>query len=130
MLSKKDRVALFIEIHKEIEKSSTEAAEALVGDGSLGLDPMYVTVFRKVIADAIATTFFNFFTLLDGVVDPEDYDGNWPPFQISPCKEGQQEDDFLHDDFYETYWLWRKRRPNLGWKLDNETDPPKTTFEG
>jgi hypothetical protein len=64
------------------------------------------------------------------VADPEDYDGHWPPFQISPYLEGEKEDVFLHDDFFESYWLWRKRRPDPGWKLDNEMNPPKTTFEG
>lgn len=24
----------------------------------------------------------------------------------------------LHDDFYETYWDWKEKRINPGWKLD------------
>jgi hypothetical protein len=24
----------------------------------------------------------------------------------------------LHDGFYESYWAWRRRRPNPGWRLD------------
>ncbi len=141
MLSKKQREALLVEIHKLIEQSAVESEEALAGEMPLvtilyppngGLsdaelatlklipkNPILLVALRKVIANAIANPLFHFFTLLDGVRDPENYEEFWPPFQISPYKEGEPEDDFLHDDFYAGYWLWRERRPDPGWKLDN-----------
>jgi hypothetical protein len=140
MLSPKQRQALFVELHKEIERSAAQTAATLVGgvteysptyppNGGLSdserqalarlpKDPAAQSALRKIVADAIATTVFNFFTLVDGAADPEQYDEHWPGFQLSPNSLEQPEDSFLHNDFHETYWVWRSRRPDPGWKLD------------
>ena len=141
MLSPAQRDALFLEVHRTIEEAARDAVDALAPAGeppvlsyppSAGLSseeraalaglaatPETASGLRKLIADAIATTFFRFFNLLDGTGDPTYLDdGVWPPFELVESESGE----VLHDHFFESYWAWRERRPDPGWRLDTYED--------
>jgi hypothetical protein len=32
--------------------------------------------------------------------------------------EAAGDGEFLHDDFFESYWDWREKRKNKDWRLD------------
>ena len=119
MLDDKERAALFLELHREIELTAHRAAEVLAGLKAPG-DVLYppnggltdrelagfgrggadaVAAYRKIVADAMAG-----------------------PIHRLLC--------LIHDVFYDTYWLWRDRRPDPGWALDTfegtpENEPPR-----
>src|SRR5687767_606315 len=132
MLSKKQRTALLVGVHQEIERVADALAQEIAGEANLG-ELAYppngglsaeeemalksvpktadmVSALRKVIASASAECFFSFFCLLDGVRDPENDEVDWPGFQISSNKDEPEEDQFLHDGFFGSYWIWRYRR--------------------
>jgi hypothetical protein len=131
--------ALFIEVHRAIEDSARYATNPLVPDGKLprltyppngGLSdeerealaglasrPEVVSGLRKLIADAIASPMFTFLNLLDGTGDPLHLTADdWPGFELIETETGEQ---MLHEHFFESYWAWRARRPDPGWRLDN-----------
>ncbi len=140
VLTDKQRDALFVEVHREIEEAATRAAEIIAGVksptavayppnggftteeraylGNAATAPGAVAALRKVIADAAATPVFKLLSLLDGVSDPEAFDGKWGAFHIAPATDTEHEELMLHDVLFDTYWLWRDRRPNPGWSLD------------
>ena len=79
------------------------------------------SALRKVIASNTADTFFDFFNLIDGTSSPEK--GDWNGVTIVDISEDNENDlEFLHDDFYATYWDWREIRKNKNWKLDTLDD--------
>ena len=141
MLTKEQRTTLLVAIHREIERNADATARELAREGgevelsyppnssfseeeaaALQLLPKskeMVSALRKVIASATAESFFSFFCVLDGVADPDEEQVDWPSFEISPIEEEEDGDDLLHDDFFGTYWIWRYRRPDPGWKLDD-----------
>ena len=144
MLSPAQMDALMLDVHRGIEDAARHATNALVADAKVprlsyppngGLSdqervaltgladtPVTVSGLRKLIADAIAGSFFTFFNLLDGTGDPMHLHGDdWPGFELVEAENGGQ---MLHEYFFETYWAWRDRRPDPGWRLDNlEPDP-------
>jgi len=77
---------------------------------------------RKIIADAMAAPVFRLCCLIDGVADPDDAEGAWPTFHLAEADENAHEHLMLHDAFFDSYWLWRDRRPDPGWKLDTFED--------
>jgi hypothetical protein len=121
-----DRHALFHEVHCAIEESATKAARQLMeGDPELYYPPNHgfsadelaalraiprtpsiESALRKMLAATAAYPVFHLFCLVDGVTDPAEID--------------IQDDDRadVDDDFYASYWAWRRRRPNPGWQLD------------
>ena len=77
------------------------------------------SAIRKVVADNIAGVVFDIFNIIDGTSDPETYIGKWTELRlVDKTKDYQPYKDMLHDKFFETYWDWRKMRPNNQWKLD------------
>ena len=73
---------------------------------------------RKLIAGATAAVVFELFNFIDGTGDPWG-ETAWGSFHIDKMtKEEARRQIFLHDTFYETYWDWRKVRPDPGWRLD------------
>lgn len=78
------------------------------------------SALRKLLADNIAGVLFDFFNYIDGTGDPEGKLGKWTELSfIDKTDEIEPPIEMLHDKFYETYWNWRKIRPNQEWKLDN-----------
>ena len=136
------RTVLLTEIHRVLEKSATTLAEKLAGSAALseityppngGLrddeiaalaeipkSPQLVSALRKMVADAVAETFFHFFNLVDATGDPLNWSSHWGPIRFcEPLLNDNDEAAMLHDKFFETYWDWRKQRPDPGWCLDN-----------
>jgi hypothetical protein len=126
-----DRHALFNELHRSVERSAATAVEQLVaGTPELTYPPNHgfsadeaaalasirktaamESALRKLIASAAATPVFDLLCLADGVAD------------AASLADVQDADSMavelmLHDGFYESYWAWRRRRPDPGWRLD------------
>ncbi|WP_420630431.1 hypothetical protein [Candidatus Leptofilum sp.] len=144
MISEQQKQALFVEIHKAIEEATVLAIErfslgqeadlAYPPNGGLtekekseltklSINSNQKSALRKIIADAASYPIFRFLTLLDGVSDPEGYEGDWPGFTLQSKDDNFEDSDtFLHDDMDSAYWEWRKIRPSSDWKLDNLDD--------
>ncbi|WP_146746594.1 hypothetical protein [Sinomicrobium soli] len=73
---------------------------------------------RKVLASNTADVFFSFLNIVDGTADPNIEFGEWEEVMLVDFDEDNEMDSMLHDDFYGTYWDWKEKRPNPGWKLD------------
>ena len=140
-MNEKQRATLLIELHREIEAAADTLASTLSAShstseptyppnggltgsehaalASLALGAHGMSAVRKLAADAIATTVFSFFNLLDGTADPVGYGDFWPGFEIVERREEHEAGEmFLHDAFMESYWAWREKRADPGWKLD------------
>jgi hypothetical protein len=144
VLNDKQREALFLAVHREIEAAATKAARVIAGRSpggdlayppnggltaaeggalaSVSLVPEAEAAVRKVVADAAAAPLFSLLSLLDGVTDPEGFEGPWGAFHVAPATDTEYESLMLHDVFFDTYWLWRDRRPDPGWSLDTHPD--------
>ena len=86
----------------------------------LSSNPILKSAIRKLMADNIAGVLFDFFNYIDGTGDPEEELGKWTELSfVDKSDEIEPPNEMLHDKFYETYWNWRKIRPNKEWKLDN-----------
>lgn len=131
MLEDIDRHALFHEMHRSIEESATAVVAQLI-DGapdmtyppncgllpdevaalaSIPKTPALERALRKLVADAAAYPLFHLLSLADGVVDP-------PQLSDVEDRDRMSVEIALHDGFFESYWAWRRRRPDPGWKLD------------
>lgn len=132
MFDEINRHAMFHEMHRAIEESATDVAQKLTHgqaetcyppNGGFSTEELAAlksiprsgameSALRKVIADAAAYPVFHLFCLIDGVCDTP---------QIEDIQECDQTavDILLHDGLYDSYWAWRRRRPNPGWRLDN-----------
>src|SRR5262245_10324896 len=129
MLSDEARQALLIEIHKSIDTVAQQAASTVGKDGStpdlayppgaqlsepeldalrmVNVTPSTRSALQKVIADACSAAFFRMFSVMDGVGDPDTWSGrHWPGISLAPKPE--HDEPMLHDDFFESYWLYRK----------------------
>lgn len=131
MLEKIARHALFHEIHRVIEETATVSAQRLVRGSpeltyppncgfsadeaaairSLTQTPAMESALRKIIADAAAYPIFHLLSFADGVADA-------PDIGEVAADEQTAVEIMLHDGFYESYWAWRRRRPDPGWRLD------------
>jgi len=80
---------------------------------------------RKVIADNSAGIVFSLLNLFDGTGFPKNDYGSWSGLKvIDEEQSGNSEpaDDWLHENFYETYWDWKKIRGDKKWKLDTHEE--------
>lgn len=68
------------------------------------LDEVGRSAMSKVIANAIAGTVFETFSVMDMVAEPAAFPGEeqWPGAVLAEWDDEHHE--FLHDEFYETYW--------------------------
>jgi hypothetical protein len=117
VLSDEQFAALITEVHKEIEEAAETAVTALGADGApdlvyppgvtlsdeerqalAGVEPS--AAIRKLIADAAARPMFRLFAMLDGLGDPDSYDGYWPVWELVESENGEL--------FYEN-WLTGRR---------------------
>ena len=63
---------------------------------------------QKLIADSCASAFFLFFSLIDGVADPEVRDvGLWLGARIVEPPD-DEDAPMWHDDLYESYWQYEE----------------------
>jgi hypothetical protein len=129
-----DRNSLFHEMHRAIEETATVSVRMLMEAnaeldyppnaglmpdertalGALLRTPALERALRKVIADAAAYPLFHMLCIADGVADP--------PVLHDDLREDVSSKLSLHDGLYESYWAWRRRRPDPGWKLDTLVD--------
>ena len=131
MLEDIDRHALFNELHCSIERTATSAVKELMSGvpdliyppnhgllqdeesalASIAKGPAMERALRKLIASAAATPIFDLLCLADGVSDV-------PALGDIKATDLTATELMLHDGFYESYWAWRRRRPDPGWRLD------------
>ncbi len=81
-------------------------------------NPILKSALRKVLASNTSDAFFGFLNILDGTSDPTVEYGEWGEVMLVDFDEENEMDSMLHDDFFGTYWDWKEKRPNPGWKLD------------
>jgi len=139
-LSKKNRDILLINLHKEIEENSNTIANHIQHKRiaklidyppnggltenekeeilKLSGNEILKSALRKILASNSASVFFNFFSIIDGVSDPEINSNKWSEVMLVDLKESDSHQEMLHDEFYSTYWDWRGKRKNKNWKLD------------
>jgi hypothetical protein len=89
-----------------------EALQLLKGNEQM------MTALRKVLASNTSDVFFSFFNVIDGTASPDVEVGSWSEVMLVDKAEDFPGDEFLHDEFYGTYWDWKERRGNKGWSLD------------
>jgi len=124
MIKKELRDALFIEIHKAIEESAESVAQLQTSHLSyppgveltpeetaalqtLNLSAVARSALRRLAANACSYPLFQFFCLLDGVADPEsEPDDVW--LGATLAEKPDEDEPMLHDEFYESYWLWKE----------------------
>lgn len=75
-----------------------------------------LSAMRKVLASCAATVVFDLLNLIDGTSDPEH--GDWGGVALVDRPEDADNMEFLHDEFFSTYWDWRQKRKNKNWRLD------------
>jgi hypothetical protein len=141
-LSTENKSTLLIHLHKSIEESASTNANHII-HGQLnqlinyppngGLTKNEInsleelkgkehlkSALTKILASTTADVFFDIFNIIDGTADPGPEAGKWTEVMLVDKPEGLDEDvEFLHDDFYETYWDWKGKRQNTNWSLDN-----------
>jgi hypothetical protein len=139
-LNIRNRELLFVHLHKVVEETAEIIARALV-NGSVAKELAYPpnagltdkeqaalrqikgaeleSGIRKVLAHVAATPLYQLFCLVDGIADP---DGNgWTGVSLTDKEADDVEGLFLHTEFLDRYWLWRRTRPEKGWALDTHT---------
>ncbi len=136
MLEDIDRGSLFVEIHRSIEEAASHYARSVMGgEAHLSYPPNHgfipeeeaalnsipkteamESALRKLLASAAAYPIFHLMSLAEKVGEPQE------------IGEVHEDDEaairlLLHDGFYESYWAWRRRRPDPGWRLDQYDGP-------
>jgi hypothetical protein len=125
MIEKTTRDALFKEIHKAINQATESLVTQFQGadlsyppgvelnqDETVALSSLQLSEpaksgLRKLVADACSYPVFHFFSLLDGVTDPDaDLGHVWLGATISEKLE--EDKPMLHDELHESYWLYKE----------------------
>ena len=77
-------------------------------------DDAALSAIEKIVRDNMMGAFFDAFSLMDAVGDPEimEVDKTWLGLTLLERKVDEEEDDdvFLHDEFFEVYWDWLEQR--------------------
>ena len=143
-LSDQNRTTLLIDLHRVIEEAAEEfSAKLLSGhadqlisylpNGGLtdaehralnGLEDNEIArnALRKVFACNAARVIFDLLNVLDGTGDPDPDLGAWSGVVISDLPDDFDENqEFLHDAFYETYSKWGEFR-KADYSLDSCAD--------
>ncbi len=141
-LSDNNRKTLMLNLHQKIEEYAEQTSDnldvgktenLLVYPPNCGLteneilsleklqsDPNLKSALRKILADNSAGVLFDLMNLVDGTTEPDDNLGEWTEIAFVDKTESIEENaEMLHDNFFATYWDWKKVRPNKKWKLDN-----------
>lgn len=141
-LSPANKTTLFIHLHKSIEEAANTSANHIMHgrynqlinyppNGGLteneirSLEELrgnenLKSALRKILASTTADVFFDVFNVIDGTADPDPGSGQWTELMLVDKPEYFDGNaDFLHDDFFSTYWDWKEKRKNTNWSLDN-----------
>lgn len=139
-LSENNKKSLLVSVHQLIEESANHTVNDLENKRinqiidypsnggftdsekseleKLEVNSNLKSALRKVLASNTADVFFSFLNIVDGTADPTIEYGDWQDVMLVDFDEENEMDSMLHDDFYETYWDWKEKRPNPGWTLD------------
>lgn len=139
-LSENNKKSLLVSVHQLIEENASHTinelelkkTEQLINYPSNGgltesekleleqleFNQTLKSALRKVFASNTADTFFAFLNIIDGTIDPTVEFGEWEEVMLVDFNEENEIDTMLHDDFYGTYWDWKEKRTDPGWKLD------------
>jgi hypothetical protein len=123
------RKALFGEMHAAIEEAAEAAINSLGPNGNpfpdyppgielnhdeasalmkLELSKPAKDALKKIIKDACAYPLFHICSILDGVTEPSVFPiDEWTGGDLS---SGGNDELMLHDEFYDSYWNWDKKR--------------------
>ena len=130
-LSEDNTKAILLDIHQDIDEYADHAISIIFGDNNdaLSYPPNIVftadeitalkklnssdnlkSVLKKIIADNSAGVVFNLLNNIDGTTDPKNISDNWHGVALVDRDPDLDEDsaNFLHDEFYSTYWDWDK----------------------
>ena len=134
-LSEENRQTLLLAIHQSIEEQAGKGANNLFQGRANGVDYppnggftteekealkllqsniLLQSALRKTLASCAAGVVFDLLNLIDGTSDPEN--GDWSG--VSLIDKAEEADEFLHDEFFSTYWDWCQKRKNKNWRLD------------
>ena len=140
--SSKNKETFLIQLHKTIEEKANANANH-IAQGRInqlinyppngGLKEMEIkalkqlkgnedlkSALRKVLASTTADVLFEIFNIIDGTADPDPGIGTWTEIMLVDKPENlDKEIEFLHEDFYGSYWDWKEKRENTNWSLDN-----------
>jgi hypothetical protein len=64
------------------------------------------SALKKVFAACTASVIFDMFCDIDGVSEPNGTD-DWFGLDLKEKEEDSEDNEFLHDEFYGTYWDWK-----------------------
>ena len=139
-LSEENKMSLLVSIHQLIEERANHTINDIENQRinqvinyppngglteleksellKLNLSPNLKSALRKVLASSTSDVFFSFLNILDGTIDPTVEYGEWGEVMLVDFDEENEMDSMIHDDFYSTYWDWKEKRTNPGWKLD------------
>lgn len=139
-LSEENRMSLLVSIHQLIEEQANFTVNDIENKrinqlinyppngglteseknelSKLILNTDLKSALRKVLASNTADVFFSFLNIIDGTIDPTVEYGEWGEVMLVDFNEENEIESMLHDDFYESYWDWKEKRTNPGWKLD------------
>jgi hypothetical protein len=69
-----------------------------------------MSAIEKIVRDNIMGAFHSAFCLLDGLSDPvlENDDDMWGGLKLVEKQADEEEEDFLHDELYNSYWDWQE----------------------
>ncbi|UYT88953.1 hypothetical protein [Priestia megaterium] len=69
-----------------------------------------ISAIEKIVRDNIMGAFHSAFCLLDGVSDPvlENDNDTWVGLKLAEKQDDEEEEDFLHDELYNSYWYWQE----------------------
>ncbi|WP_341285021.1 hypothetical protein [Priestia megaterium] len=67
-----------------------------------------ISAIEKIVRNNIMGAFHSAFCLLDGVSDPvsENDEGIWVGLKLEEKQEDEEDEEFLHDELYSSYWDW------------------------
>lgn len=129
-LSESNSKALLLDIHGDIELCADNATSIIfrASNESLTYPPnieltgeeiqalnnikysdSLKSALKKIIADNSAGVVFNLLNNIDGTTDPKRSD-KWTGVRLIDAEENSNNavtENFLHDEFYSTYWDWK-----------------------
>ena len=113
--------------HPDIDRSiyppdtslSDEEKQALA---NINHDSALNSALTKVFKDYTAKVFFRFFNIIDSILLPDALSGAWSPVTLVDLPEGYNQNlEYLHDHFLETYWDWKEKfQTQKQHNLDND----------
>ncbi len=130
-LSESNAKTLLIAVHEDIDEYTDNAISNIFGQGDNALtyppdvklsadeiealNKLFATdklksALKKIISDTSAAIIFNLLNNIDGTSNPKHSSDDWIGVKLVDEEPDPNDDniaDFLHDEFYATYWDWQ-----------------------